>query len=57
MTKNPESALAAGAPAAASVPSSTMPRLIQFGGTVTDATGKPIRGTVAVTFSLYARGV
>ena len=30
-----------------------VPRLVQFGGTLTDAGGKPPSGVVGVTFSLY----
>jgi uncharacterized repeat protein (TIGR01451 family) len=39
----------AGSPAAGSV----VPRLVQFGGLVKDATGKPVSGAVSLTFSLY----
>jgi len=30
-----------------------VPRLVQFSGTITDASGKPATGAVAITFSLY----
>jgi hypothetical protein len=46
----------AGAQAPASTSSNAatvVPRLVQFSGTVTDSSGKPATGTVAITFSLY----
>src|SRR5262249_14392870 len=33
--------------------SDSVPRLIRFNGTARDASGTPIRGSVAVTFALY----
>ncbi len=35
-------------------PNVAVPPLINFSGTLTDANGKPLTGTVAVTFSLYS---
>jgi trimeric autotransporter adhesin len=31
----------------------TVPRLVRFGGNATDATGKPLTGTVGATFAIY----
>jgi len=31
----------------------TVPHLIRFNGVLTDATGKPVTGTIGITFSLY----
>src|SRR5580692_1170261 len=31
-----------------------VPRLVKFGGTLTDASGKPLSGVVGITFALYA---
>jgi len=38
---------------AASATGTVVPRLVQFSGAVTDATGKPVSGPVPITFSLY----
>ena len=35
-------------------PDDVVPRLVRFGGTLTDISGRPLTGTVGVTFSLYA---
>jgi trimeric autotransporter adhesin len=32
----------------------TVPRLVKFGGTLTDTAGKPLSGVLGVTFALYA---
>jgi hypothetical protein len=34
-------------------PGAVVPRLVRFGGILTDISGKPLTGTVGVTFSLY----
>jgi hypothetical protein len=34
-------------------PDAVVPRLVRFGGTLTDISGKPLTGTVGVTFSLF----
>jgi len=34
-------------------PAAVVPRLVRFGGVLTDLSGKPLTGTVGVTFSLY----
>jgi hypothetical protein len=31
-----------------------VPRLVKYSGTLADAAGKPLTGTLGVTFSLYA---
>lgn len=31
-----------------------VPRLVSFGGVLKDPTGKPVNGSVAITFSLFA---
>ena len=33
---------------------SPVPRLVKFGGVVRDADGKPLSGTVGMTFALYS---
>src|SRR5690348_1941939 len=48
-----DAAPTAGQPITAGTPAS-VPRLMKFNGTVRDATGKPLTGTVDVTFSLYS---
>ena len=35
-------------------PSVLVPRLVRFGGTIKDASGNPLAGTISVTFSLYS---
>src|SRR5258708_38209830 len=35
-------------------PGAVVPRLVRFGGVLADVSGKPLTGTVGVTFSLYA---
>ena len=44
-------ALALAQPAAKTT--TAVPRLVKFGGTLTDAGGKPLSGVVGVTFALY----
>jgi len=55
-TLSPQATVATGTQAATtagSTASTVVPRLVQFSGTVTDASGRPAAGTVAITFSLY----
>jgi hypothetical protein len=40
-------------PSAASTPMSAVPRLVQFSGVAKDTDGKPLTGTIGVTFFLY----
>ena len=42
------------APSSLPASGTVVPRLVQFSGTVTDASGKAATGTVVITFSLYA---
>ena len=43
----------AASPARASAPA-TVPRLVQFSGVAKDASGKPLTGTIGITFVLYS---
>jgi hypothetical protein len=40
--------------ASASVPAASVPRLLQFAGTLKDPTARPVAGTASVTFAIYA---
>ena len=46
--------LAAGRNYAQTTTSTTVPNLIHFGGVARDLDGKPMTGTVGITFALYA---
>jgi hypothetical protein len=37
-----------------SEPTSALPRLVRFGGTVTVLNGKPLTGVAGITFTLYS---
>jgi hypothetical protein len=41
-------------PEAASSPAASVPRLLQFAGTLKDPTARPLTGTASVTFAIYA---
>jgi hypothetical protein len=45
---------ASGAVAQQATVSSSVPRLVSFGGVIKGAAGKPVEGVVPVTFSLFA---
>ena len=53
-TPGSDSTVAAGPQANEPSPGTIVPRLMKFSGALHDATGKPLSGTVDVTFSLYS---